>query len=260
MFNGFWAGFENPETGAPTLDKTPDYVDVVTLAFSGPGANNSYNTNYLCKWYSASTIQGWVRKLQARGQKVLLSVYDNKENHWHDIDIPLFVKNAVPVIREWGVDGIDIDGESGNATSDDMIQLVKCFRDALGSKGSPGAMITYDTFAFSKWDKEILSSTKDDVDWFNLMAYFRLYDSMIQLFNNYASIVPSNLLTIGVKPGRGGHDQATRLPEVEKLSAYQPDSGHKRGMMLYNLSIDTPHFTDHPTFTWTQAIHQNLTR
>lgn len=241
------------------LDQTPEYVDTVTLAFTGPADNNGYSTSYLCKYHTAETIKGWVKDLQAKGQKVLISVYDNPDHHWHGIDIPIFVSNAVPVIiDEWGADGVDIDGESGDATPDDFIKLVREFRKALGPKGAPGSILTFDTFAFSSWDQEILSAVKDDLDWINLMAYFRSYDSMLELFRAYAGLVGADMITIGVKPGEGWRDQHTPLDEVERLAAWQPEGGTKKGMMLYTLSRDIPHFTVHPLFTWTEAIRDNL--
>lgn len=259
LFNAFWAGFEPLENKPPTLGETPEYVPVVTLAFTGPAEHNTYSTAFLCSKYPAATIQGWVRELQSRGQKVLLSIMDTPDHQWNDVDIPAFVGNAVPVIvDEWGADGVDIDSESGNATPDDFIRLAKEFRKALGPRGAEHAIITYDTFAFSDWDRQILEATKDDYDWVNLMAYFRLYDSMIRLFDQYAQIIAPQLLTIGVKPGRGGFDQATPLPEVKELAAWNPPGAAKKGMMMYNLSIDTPHYTDHPVFTWTRTIHENL--
>jgi len=259
IINGFWGGFINPADGAPTLLQTPYYVDVVTLAFTGPADDNAFSTDYLCSWHSPETIQGWVKTLQSRGQRVLLSVYDNPKHQWHDVDIPKFVKNAVSVIvDQWGVDGIDIDGESGNATADDFIELITEFRSALGSKGAPDAIISYDTFAFSTWDQQILKTAGDCLDWINLMAYFRGYDSMLELFDQYATLIDPGAIAIGVKPGKGPLDQSTNLEEVAKLAAYQPTEETKRGIMLYHLARDIPHFTDKPMFTWANAIHQNL--
>ena len=57
LFNAFWAGFEPLENSPPTLDQTPAYVDVVTLAFTGPGDDNTYNTDFLCSKYPAATIE-----------------------------------------------------------------------------------------------------------------------------------------------------------------------------------------------------------
>jgi len=258
VFDGFWAGFEDPAIGAPTLIETPEYVDTVTLAFTGPADNNTYTTNYLCKYYPAEKIKAWVKQLQARGQKVLMSVYDNPNHPWAKVDIPVFVKNAIPIImEEWGADGVDIDGESGDATAEDFIQVILEFRKALGPVGSPKSILTFDTFAFSAQDQQILKATKDDLDWINLMAYFRSYDSMVTLFEQYATLIDPSKITIGVKPGKGWADQHTDLDEVKKLAAYQPKGARKKGMMLYTLSRDIPHFTGHPLFTWTTAIHDN---
>jgi len=258
-FDGFWAGFEDPALGAPTLIDTPRFVNTVTLAFTGPADNNTYSTNYLCKYYPAEAIQTWVKQLQDRGQRVLLSVYDNPDHPWAKVDIPVFVENAMPIIMdEWGVDGVDIDGESGAATGEDFIEVLQEFRKALGPVGSPKSILTLDTFAFSEQDRQIITAVKDELDWINLMAYFRSFDSMVSLFEQYATLIDPSKITIGVKPGKGWADQHTDLAEVKRLAAYQPKGATKKGMMLYTLSRDIPHFTGDPLFTWTQAIEDNL--
>ncbi|MCZ6774702.1 MAG: glycosyl hydrolase family 18 protein [Proteobacteria bacterium] len=260
VFDGFWNGFLDPDGGTPTpLDQTPEYVNFVTLAFGLTAPDSGFSTDYVCRQYPADQIIPWARTLQANGQKVLMSIIDTSENHWSRVDIPKFVAAASEVIiGEWGLDGVDIDGESGEASAENFIQLIQEFRQSMGPLGS-GRYVTFDSYLFNADTIQILEATKDDLDWVSLMAYFATYDSMITLFEEYSGIVGPQKVTIGVKPGRGGRDQSTPLDEVICLAQYQPAVGEKkRGMMLYSLTRDIPFYTGCADWTWTEAIHENL--
>lgn len=261
VFNGFWNGFQDPDGKPATpLDQTPEYVNFVTLAFAGTAPHSGFTTSYLCKNYPADTIIAWARTLQDKGQKVLMSIIDNEDNQWDKVDIPKFAKEASEVIIDkWGLDGVDIDGESGGSSAEIFTQLIQEFRERMGPLGS-GRYVTFDSYLFSSEDQEILVATNDDLDWVNLMAYFAQYEYMIMLFQNYSSVVGPQKVTIGVKPGKGGGDQSTPLDEVARLARYQPPEGDKkRGMMMYALTRDLPFYTDHPEWTWTETIHDNQT-
>lgn len=260
IFDAFWNGFEDPGSALPTpLDQTPAYVNTVTLAFAGTGPNSSFTTDYLCKHYDAQTIIGWVRTLQASGQRVLMSIIDNEANHWDGVNVPQFVNAATDVIiGDWGLDGIDIDGESGGSSAAIFIELLQELRAVLGPVGG-GKYLTYDTYLFSEEDQQILTAVQDELDWVNLMAYFLETEYMIDRFEQYAGLLGPDRVTIGVKPGTGQGDQSTPLGEVAALVKYQPSTGRKKGMMLYSLTMDVPYFTNKPMWTWTKTIHDNLT-
>jgi hypothetical protein len=259
VFNGFWNGFETPGSDLPTpLDQTPSYVNTVTLAFAGTAPGNQLGTSFLCKFYEAATIKAWAKALQSRGQRVLMSIIDNPTTHWDQLDIPEFARNATEVVvGDWGLDGVDIDSESEGSSADIFIEVLQEFRARLGPVGG-GKILTYDTYLFDADDQKVLAATKDDLDWMNLMAYFLDYDNMIYRFGQYAGLVGSERVTIGVKPGTGQGDQSTALPEVGRLAAYQPRTGVKRGMMLYSLTLDVPYFTNQPIWTWARKIEQSL--
>jgi glycosyl hydrolase family 18 (putative chitinase) len=260
VFNGFWNGFENPRAGSPTLDQTPAFVDTVTLAFAGPTAESGLSTNFLCRNYPAATIIGWAKQLQARGQRVVMSLLDTPTVHWNQLDLAKFAQTATEVIiGDWGLDGVDVDSESGGASAEVFTELVTELRKALGPRGG-GRLLTYDTYLFSPDDQQVLAACKDSLDWVNMMAYFLNYDYMISRFAQYAGLVGPERVAIGVKPGRGTGDQSTPLDEVAQLAAYQPAVGTKRGMMLYALTLDVPFFTDQPAWTWTNTIHDNLSQ
>ena len=258
VFNAFWNGFEEPAAQPPTLDQTPAFVDTVTLAFAGPTADSGLTTSFLCKYYPATTITAWAKQLRARGQRVVMSIIDSPAIHWNQIDLARFAKTATEVvIGDWGLDGIDIDSESGGASAAIFTELLTELRGALGPRGE-GRLLTYDTYLFSAEDQEVLTACKASLDWANMMAYFLNYEYMISRFTSYAKLIGPELVTIGVKPGRGDGDQSTPLDEVAKLAAYQPPAGRKCGMMMYALTLDVPYFTDQLEWTWTDTIHDNL--
>jgi len=240
------------------LASTPEYVNTVTLAFAGTAPGNSLTTNYLCKYYDSQTIIGWARQLQAKGQRVLMSIIDNTATHWNQIDVSVFVKSACEVIiGDWGLDGVDIDGESQGSSAKIFGEVITEFRSALGPVGD-GRLLTYDSYLFSQEDQDLLSNCGDCLDWVNLMAYFLETEWMISRFEQYAGIMTPERVTIGVKPGTGDGDQSTPLPEVAALAKYEPKNGRKAGMMLYALTRDVPDITNHPQWTWTETIHKNL--
>ncbi len=259
VFNGFWNGFQDVNGQGPTsLAETPCYVDTVTLAFAGTAPESGFTTDYLCRYYDPATIIGWAKQLQDAGQRVLMSIIDNQTTHWNQVDIPTFVCNACEVIiGDWGLDGVDIDGESGGSSAEIFSALISEFRSQLGPRGG-GKLLTFDTYLFSQEDQDLLNACKGDLDWVNLMAYFLEEQWMISRFEQYAGIMTPERVTIGVKPGNGEGDQSTPLDEVAALSAYDPATGQKAGMMLYALTRDIPLFTGHPQWTWTETIHKNL--
>jgi len=68
---------------------------------------------------------------------VLLSLMDTPSTHWNNVDIPAFVQNvkAEVIDGEWGLNGIDIDLESGmpaDAWAQTFINLIGEFRRVLG--------------------------------------------------------------------------------------------------------------------------------
>jgi len=276
-FVAYWGGyFDSPLT----LDKIPDYVDVVILAFASPKIQNGKSiliTDFLCSRYSEETIISWVKQIQSRGQKVLMSILDTPETHWNVLNIPQFVQSMKQiVIDKWGCDGIDIDAESGmpgNVYVDNFIELVTEVRSVIGNR----KILTYTCYIGTEGpDGQILKSTFKYIDWINLMAYFDDFQGMINLYQDYSTIV-GNDITIGVKAGV----EFTYLEEVEQLCQWEPKpytfcividkkdgekeigplisvDGNKKGIMLWTLNRDCPSFTQHPNWTWTETIHQNL--
>ena len=242
---GYWGGYFNSNI---TLNKIPNYYNYVILAFSGPTKDNTLTTEFLCTKYNDQQIIEWIKELQSKGQKVLMSIIDSPEVHWDEVNIPLFANSVKEIILDkWGCDGLDIDAESGmtNNYISNFILLVSEFRKILGNK-----ILTYTCYSGIQGpDGEILKHTDELIDWINIMAYFDTYQDMIKLYNDYKTIV--NDIAIGVKAGK----EFTLLPEVIQLSRWNSE---KKGMMLWTINRDTNSFTGYPDFTWSNTIYNNI--
>ena len=255
-FVAYWGGYFNSDM---TLDKTPDYVDTVILAFGGPD-KNKLNVEYLLSKYTEDQVVSWIKNCQSRGIKVLLSVIDNPENHWNHIDIDAFCKDTCSkMIDSWGLDGIDIDAESAMPDSvyvDCFIAVVISMRKYLSNE----KILTYTCYTGSSGpDGQILKKTRQKIDWINLMAYFDSYSEMTDLFYDYAKVMPPHQITIGVKAGDTKVDpSSTSIEEVAELCCWNPEKTKKYGMMLWTLNRDIKAFTGQEDGSWTKTIHQHL--
>jgi hypothetical protein len=219
IFVAYWGGyFDSPLT----LDKIPDYVDIVILAFASPDIKNGHSiliTDFLCSKYSDQTIIEWVKLIQARGQKVLMSILDTPQTHWNNLNIKEFIISMKQiVIDKWGCDGIDIDAESGmpdNVYVQYFVELVQEVRKAIGYD----KLLTYTCYTGTEGpDGSILKETKTDINWINLMAYFDNIQGMMDLYKDYSTIMENNI-TVGVKAGT----DFTNLNEVKQLCRWEPD-------------------------------------
>lgn len=261
MINGFWQGYVQTLPGN-LLDQVPEYVDTVTLFVAAPSPESTVSTNYLCKVYPEAQQQGWVKTLQSRGQKVLMSLMDTPSTHWNQVDIDAFVasvKNTVMSSGEgnWNLQGVDIDLESGMPDEvwvETFTTLIQKLRAELG----PSAIITADAFTLGPYETAVLTATKDQLSWVNTMGYFWPADEMERSAQQYAQILGGiNKVAIGVGIGyRGGN--STPLSEVEEVSAYAQQQGLK-GIMAFALNNDNTQTSGDPAqWGYVSAIQSNL--
>ena len=242
---GYWGGYFDSNI---TLDQIPNYFDYVILAFSGPTNHSTLTTEFLCSKYSEQQIIKWIKLLQSKNIKVLMSIIDSPTVHWDEINIPNFANSVKEiVINKWGCDGIDIDAESGMANNyvSNFILLATEFRRILGDK-----ILTYTCYTGTQGpDGAILNHIHELIDWIQIMAYFDNYNDIIALYNDYHTIV--NNIAIGVKAGK----ECTILSEVEKLCKWNQN---KKGIMLWTINRDTESFTGFPKFTWANTIQKYI--
>ncbi|MEI9928534.1 MAG: glycosyl hydrolase family 18 protein [Sphingomonas sp.] len=131
IFINYWIGQE-PNPPSPTLDQMPAYVDIVPLAFVMINSSYELDFGFLTQHFTAETIQGWVKTVQANGTKVLFSILDKKLGSIPADKQQHFVDNVVANAAEWGVDGLDFDFEPPY-DSPTLIPLIDALRAALPS-------------------------------------------------------------------------------------------------------------------------------
>ena len=254
LFTSYWGGyFKNEKEYPQTLDMTPDYVDIVILAFIGPIQDSNVETTFLCSLYSAEQIKEWIGICHNKGIKVFFSVLDTPETHWNQIDLKKFAKSLKSLIDEWNIDGVDIDAESGMPEScyvETFIELANCVKNEI--KDLPLSYTCYNGIEGS--DGAILKSIKDKLEWIQLMAYFDTFYEMKELYNNYKTIMGDDII-IGVKANKFTDGIETPLNEVKKLCLWNND---KKGMMLWTINRDTPQYTEKPLLTWANTINEFL--
>ena len=189
MINCYWGGyFDSPIT----LDKCPNYVDIITLAFAGPNENSELSTDYLCLKYNKLTIMNWILKLRLNNPniKILLSIIDNPDNHWNKINKKIFALSAKNVLDSWGLDGIDIDAESGmpdNVYNNNFIELITLLDDVIEFKNN-NKILSYTCYTGNPHtDGIILQNVKEKIIFkFNGVFYsVDDYDTLYDTYKNF---------------------------------------------------------------------------
>lgn len=274
-FVGYWLGYVSNPQNLNALYSIPTAVTNVNLFVAGITNDGlSLNTNYLCKDYPSSQLIEWSGQLQAQGTAVSMTLMDSGTIHWNNVNIPSYVASVNSVALGptssggWGLNGIDIDAESGmdpSAYVATMVDLVNSMRNAIGGD----ALLTYTCYTYgmqvngmgsdSNFDAEILPQIAGSLNWINTMGYFWDSDQQITAFNAYANLIGADKVCIGVGCGYGDGTDFTPLEECSSLAAWQPQGTTKRGMMLFNENNDCPTMSQQPVWTWTDAIANNLT-
>lgn len=262
IFNGYWMGYQ---PNGNTLGETPAYVNKVTLFVAAPGPDGkSLDVNYLCKAYSQEQQIAWVKQLQAQGTEVLMSLMDTGNMHWNDVDIPAFAQNVkdVAIDGPWGLNGIDIDLESGmpsNVWAKTFTELIQEFRTVLGPKNttnSSGQCISRLSVAAYRpsLEQPILQAAGSDLDWLNTMAYWNDAADNEALFKTYTAWVQQVNMGIGVDYQSGA---STDLQQTIKMAAYAAETANC-GMMEFALNNDCEYYIQQPQWTYASAINNAL--
>lgn len=254
----YWEGFTDSGSTAdkaPPLGATPAYVDIVAIAFSVPGQNNTIDTSFVTsKNNSQQAIIADTLTLKKRGQKVVMSINGNDNVPWGSLD-PIPFANAVSELAStWHLDGIDLDNETwGTTPGDEFVKLIRAIRDKMGKD----FLITYP--AYQTFRDDFLKQAHPDLSYVFTMAYWQEYEDAVNMFKHYEGLLdgPEKLM-IGIKPGVYGEDQSTPEADAKRLVSYKPDSGDKAGMMFYSLSLDIEPTTDKKRFSWVSMVNDGL--
>jgi hypothetical protein len=266
LYIAYWSGEEPTGPGkSPTLDMTPDYVDVVPLFYVILNSNGTLNFDRLVLHNSKATIKGWMQairtrqKNQARKTKFTLGILGDS---FPSQDPATFAKTVKAAVDDWGVDGVTVDYEP---PSDDanIVNVVAAIRKAVGSKAIMTAPI------YSAWYgmDQLLKNYAAEFDYIETMDYtpYGSLQETIDAYVGYAKAIGTankpayNKIAIGVSCMDPSNNDYTPLSDVISLCKYEPPSGNKLGIMLYTLSYDvTSHGSGYPDGTFTKTIHANL--
>jgi hypothetical protein len=241
-FIGYWEGY--PEKNAAGVDQRPlplneipDYFTHVPIAFCAPikakatdrlATTWDFDSSFV---YTRAEILQWVVELKRKrgdAQKILLSVMDTPDIHWStDVNIPAFAKNIAKDIYLYGLDGVDIDAESG-MTGDyagTFILLIQSIREeldvlALVYPALSKKIISYTCYTGSDSDRQILAATKDHIEYLTTMAYWDNTAAAIALLQEYAGWIGSpQKVGYGVECPPQGTNLADAILVAEWLKA-----------------------------------------
>jgi hypothetical protein len=251
-FNTYWGGYLFSPT--QTLNKCPDYIDTVIVAFIGPDKNSQVETKFVCKIFPKNQIITWIRKLKKRKIKVLLGILDTPETHWDVVDFEIFGKSLRKTMIDWEVDGFDIDAESGEERNfvESFVKLIDCVRKVIGYNKTLSYTCYEGKYGF---DSQIFERSKSKIDYIQLMAYFDTTEEMEKLYDYYKFFFNDNIY-IGVKAGEI-KDQGTPINEVMTLCQWNKD---KLGIMLWTFNRDNFSFTRQNEWLWCNTIKENLNK
>jgi Glycosyl hydrolases family 18 len=259
IINGYWMGY-NKTPATNLLNEIPSYVNTVTLFVAAPSPTSGLDTNYLCKEYSATQQQTWVKQLQKQQQKVAMSFMDTPTAHWNNVNVTTFAQTVAQQVigsSGWGLNGVDVDLESDMDSSvwaKTFINLIKALRTAIG----PNAILTADAYTQTQAEMEVLKETKDQLSWVNTMGYFWDTAQMESAAKNYAKVMGGMqkvAIGIGVDYQSGA---STPMTEVQALAKYAKQN-KAAGMMVFATNNDCPSRNGGlPVWSYCSAINTGL--
>jgi chitinase len=236
----YWLGYhDNP----PAIQSLPQGIDVVNLFLlnlttspNGTTIDYNYITSQGTTWEEILTQS---HAAQANGVKVCVSIIPPDSSLiWNTIPDPdTFALNVYNLIKEWGLDGIDIDPEQGgvvdNAT---FVSVVQALSKYFGPASGTGLIMSFVSYQLGN-DTPVLQPCASLFDYVMLMGYFWSFETMVQEFEAYAQLVGNQNLMFGI----GGDPFQTGLSETKQLAAWEPTTppnSNKGGMMEFDINDD----------------------
>jgi hypothetical protein len=256
-FTCYWIGQEPTGPGkSPPLNQMPACVDVACLAFVSITEDDQLDFDFLTQQNSAAIIKGWIKELRARDIKVLLSINSQR---FATIKYPAaFAQTVKKSVDEWQVDGVDIDYEPPSK-SPTVIEVTKQLRTTLKD-----ALLIAPIYGAWLGMPEFLGEFAAYLDYLTTMDYtpYPGFEGTIECYGQYANAIGGpGKLAIGVSCMEPPSN-FTPLDDVTRLCQWEPENGHKQGMMLYTYSYDIKSRpgggTGYPDGTWTKTICENL--
>jgi hypothetical protein len=266
VYIAYWSGEEPTGPGqSPTLDKTPDYIDIVPLFYVLINDDGTLDFNRLVLHNSEETIKGWmevIRQRQQNQKKKTRFTLGILSGSFPSQDPDVFAKVVKAAVDDWGVDGVTIDYEPPDGDVK-ILDVVKAIRTAIGPQAIMTAPIYDAWMAFP----DVLKSYGPLFDYLETMDYspYSSESATTSAYESYAQTIGTtsspvyDKIAIGVSCMEPSTNYFTPLDDVIALCKYEPPSGKKAGIMLYTLSYDvTSHGSGYPDGTFTKAIDDNL--
>lgn len=169
---------------------------------------------------------------------------------WGNLDPGQYAANvAAIVIRDWGLDGVDLDNEGQYQPNDNFVEVIRALRAEMG----PDALLTLPVYLGTSRDA-YLAKVADQISYVSTMAYWLDFENQLALYRQYADVVGDEKVAIGVAYTEDDRPGGTPLAAVPKLAAWDPANGRKAGMMLWTTNGGTPAQIK----SWCAAIADNL--
>lgn len=197
-----------------------------------------------------------VRDLQAQGVTVLLSVLGNGNITWGSLpyrplsDFAQWLRTEV--VDRYGLDGIDIDDESGGSDAQNFVNVVGSVRNDLGGKLLTKALWAddgYFTVPVSQGFPNAGQTLPAMLDFGWTMAYGGDADAQETFVTDYHDEqgMPWDKLLVGVQAGPPDAGWMTSIETVTQVAAAVRSARLPvRGMMLFTFSQDIQQFTFSP--------------
>ena len=231
LYIAYWSGEEPTGPGkSPTLDMTPDYVDVVVLFYVLINQDGSLNFDRLVLHNDEATIKGWMQDIRSREQsqekktKFTLGILGDSFPSQNPDNFAQTVKAA---FDDWGVDGITVDYEPPDG-DEKIVDVVKAIRNAIGSEAIMTAPIYGAWYSFA----DVLKSYAEVFNYIETMDYtpYPGESQTISNFEWYAKTIGTeenpayDKIAIGVSCMEPPNN-FTPLNDVISLCQYEPPSG-----------------------------------
>jgi chitinase len=182
----FYCGFGGDFCGQSTADDVNPNAEFIILAFVNTNADGSITVD------DANFPTDLTKAWQAKGKKVIISV-GGQNGNWNYVfgsssTISTFVASVAATLQKYGLDGVDLDIESYNATPRTVANAIIDLKKAIGSKliiVSPEEIAVYQGTTVPDADVggqafnyfvNIVNLADSSIDFYQPQAYNNWYD------------------------------------------------------------------------------------
>lgn len=253
----YWEGYPEKGNVPFPLEDVSSLASTVIIAFSAPAVpifpNNVSTQPSLgisAATYGADALSKGIQRLRFRnpGTQVLMSIMDTPTVQWSLVDLPVYAHNLAVLVEDWNLDGIDIDAES---TTDNyvplMIDLIGALRHSLG----PNRTISFTTYGELSPNRQILKAASSLIDRVQLLSYDLSFQSAVQQFRWFETLVHGSMLSIGVSVTENS------LADITQMGNWLYKRGYSQ-MVLWSTTQDIRPISGEANNTWLNTISESL--